>query len=226
MLGSSFSRYNINAKTVSIRSAPDGRIALILGSETETLEYKRSTSELEDALEDIAAILNKHGAGVLYFGIRPDGEVIGQEITANTLRKVSQAIGNHIEPKIYPTVEQVVIDDKPCVRVDFNGDDPPYCKRGRAYIRVADESLQMNASELRNYIKKQLETDVPWDSATSDLTLDDIDDEILIDYIKKANDAGRIEWEYTDVKDTLTRLKLLKNGRLLNTAKAMFSTNP
>ena len=52
----------------------------------------------------IAAILNKHQSGELYFGVKNDGTVIGQEISDESLRKVSQAIGNHIKPAIYPEI--------------------------------------------------------------------------------------------------------------------------
>ena len=36
---------------------------------------------------------------------------------ANTLRDVTRAITDHIEPKIYPTVEKVVLDGKNCIKV-------------------------------------------------------------------------------------------------------------
>ena len=38
--------------------------------ESEFLELKKSTSELKEAIISIVAILNKHGAGELYFGIK------------------------------------------------------------------------------------------------------------------------------------------------------------
>ena len=53
----------------------------------------------------IAAILNKRQKGELYFGVKNDGTVIGQEINDESLRKVSQAIGNHIKPAIYPEIK-------------------------------------------------------------------------------------------------------------------------
>ena len=48
-----------------------------LGKETETLEYKKTTGEMREAMVSIAAILNKHGVGTLYFGVKPSGEAIG-----------------------------------------------------------------------------------------------------------------------------------------------------
>lgn len=51
-----------------------------IGSETEQIEYKKSIGELKEAMFSIAAILNKHQKGELYFGVKNDGTVIGQEV--------------------------------------------------------------------------------------------------------------------------------------------------
>lgn len=40
------------------------------GNESETTEFKTSTNELEEALIDIVAILNKHSKGRLLFGVK------------------------------------------------------------------------------------------------------------------------------------------------------------
>ena len=66
--------------------------------ETETLELKKSTSELKETVISIAAILNKHQKGELYFGIKNDGSVVGQDIGEQTLRDVSKAVSDNIEP--------------------------------------------------------------------------------------------------------------------------------
>lgn len=41
-----------------------------LGIETETLEFKKSTGELKEAMNSICAILNKHQHGELYLMVR------------------------------------------------------------------------------------------------------------------------------------------------------------
>ena len=80
-----------------------------LGIETETLEFKKSTGELKEAVQSICAILNKHQHGELYFGVKPDGTVIGQVVTEESLREVSQKIKNFIEPKIYPVIKFLIL---------------------------------------------------------------------------------------------------------------------
>ena len=85
--------------------------------ETETLEFKKSISELKDGIKSICAILNKHKEGKIIFGIKSDGEVVGQDVNEKTLRDVSKAISDFIEPKIFPKVYEEVIDAP-------NGHDP------------------------------------------------------------------------------------------------------
>lgn len=62
--------------------------------EPETLELKKSTVQLKPAVISIVAMLNKHPEGKLYFGVKDDGIVVGQEIGNDTLRTTSQAISH------------------------------------------------------------------------------------------------------------------------------------
>ena len=41
-----------------------------LGIENETLEFKKSTNELEKGIISLSAMLNKHCEGTLYFGVK------------------------------------------------------------------------------------------------------------------------------------------------------------
>lgn len=57
-------------------------------------------------------MLNKNGYGILYFGVKDNGDVVGQQIGDKTLREISQAIANYIKPQIISTIEHELIDDK------------------------------------------------------------------------------------------------------------------
>src|SRR3989338_2880892 len=122
--------------------------------ESETIDLKKSTSELKEGIISIAAILNKHKQGKLYFGVKNDGAVIGQDVSEKTLREISKAISDFIEPKIYPEITKEIIHGKNCVNVTFSGDSIPYFAYGRAYIRVADENKTLSATELKRLILK------------------------------------------------------------------------
>ena len=55
-----------------------------IGIETELVEFKKTTGELKEGMISIASMLNKNGKGVLYFGVRNDGEIVGQQIGDRT----------------------------------------------------------------------------------------------------------------------------------------------
>jgi ATP-dependent DNA helicase RecG len=120
--------------------------------ESETVELKASLAELRAGLISICAILNKHGAGELWFGLKNDGTARGLTVTNKTLRDLSQAIAAHIEPKIYPNITQEEIAGKTCLKVSFSGKAGPYFAYGRAYMRVADEDRQLTARKLESLI--------------------------------------------------------------------------
>ena len=63
---------------------------LNFGRESEELEFKESTGELHDAVIDIAAMLNRHEKGNLYFGVLPNGDVKGLPIVDSTLTNISK----------------------------------------------------------------------------------------------------------------------------------------
>ena len=52
--------------------------------ENETVEFKKSLSQLKAGLVSIASILNKHGSGELWFGVRNDGKAVGLEAKETT----------------------------------------------------------------------------------------------------------------------------------------------
>ncbi|MFH1200234.1 MAG: RNA-binding domain-containing protein, partial [Candidatus Micrarchaeota archaeon] len=189
--------------------------------ESETLELKKSVSELKEAVISIGAILNKSGRGELYFGIKNDGTVVGQAVFEKTLRDISQAVAAHIEPKIYPKIEKAAVGGSECIRVAFAGDDAPYFAFGRAYIRVADEDRQLSAKGLEKMILRK--TAAKWDSKISEQTVDEIDEETLREFIVRANRSQRIKFNYTSKKNVLEKLNLAKDSKITNAAVLLFS---
>ena len=193
--------------------------------ESEFIELKKSTSELKEAIISIVAMLNKHGAGELYFGIRNDGTALGQDVSDKTLRSISHAILDFIEPKIYPEITAVKLDDKTCIRVKFEGAESPYFAYGRAYLRVADEDRQLTSKELQKIILTNAKNKVPWDLEAPEknpYTIDAINEIALKTFIDRANLVGRIDFPYTNKVEILKKLKLTSGGALTNAAEALF----
>lgn len=194
-------------------------------AESETLELKKSTSELKEAVISICAILNKHGKGRIYFGVKNDGTVSGQQASDTTLRSISQTIADHIEPKIYPKIIVKKILSKPCVLVEFEGHDSPYFAYGRSYIRVADSDRQLAVKELEKFLMRKNNYHSHWESESTDASLKQISVKAVRLFVKRANDAGRMVLRYDNAKNVLNKLGLIKGKRLLNAGRVLFSSD-
>ncbi|MDR1164540.1 MAG: putative DNA binding domain-containing protein [Deltaproteobacteria bacterium] len=217
--------YKINRDSVA-NGAREKNGSMEIWKENEQLEFKRSTAELKEGVMSICAMLNKHGRGQLYFGVRDNGVPLGFDITENTLREISQAIAAHLDPPIYPTVNKVFISEKPCVLVEFSGEARPYNAYGRTYIRVADADRQMSIAEVEKYILKKHEKLNPWDSRVSKETAEIVDEKILQSYLNKAIAVSRIGYQYDNRDSILGKLDLLEDGKLKNAALVMFNSKP
>lgn len=198
-----------------------------LGIENELLEFKKSPSELNEAIIDITAMLNKHGKGTLYFGVRNNGDICGMDISESTTRDVSRKIYEQIKPQIYPTIEIMQIEDKNVIKVCFNGNQKPYSADGRYYNRVADESRKVTPSELTEMILSANYTN--WEKQASDNTIDDIDENQLQLFHAKSISSGRLPYMQYDKVELLSRLHLIADDgiHLNNAGKLLFSNkNP
>lgn len=192
--------------------------------ENEVIEFKKTTGELKEGIISIVSILNKHQSGKLYFGIKDNGEIVGQDVSSKTIREVSKAISENIEPKIYPVVNKIKLDDKECILVEFEGDDIPYLAFGRAYMRVGDEDRQLSMKEIRKLILKDENEIGKWENKVSDYTIEDIDEELLKEFIEKGRKAKRINFPYTNKEEILKKLSLVtKNNELLNAGYILFA---
>ena len=189
--------------------------------ESETLELKRSTSELKEAVISIAAMLNKHRRGEVYFGIRKDGMIMGQHVTDKTIRDISQSISNHVEPRIFPNVSKLEIEDKVCIAVKFEGQEIPYFAYGRAYIRVGDEDRLLSSKEIENLILAKNRDNLRWETRICErATIKDISPEKLKDFLRLSG------LRYDNLMNTLAKLNMISGEIPLNAAVILFGKKP
>ena len=196
--------------------------------ESETVELKKSLAELKEGLVSIAAILNKHGSGELWFGVAPSGKPVGLDVTDKTLRDLSQAIAAHIEPKIYPQVTAQTLSGKTCIQVRFDGQNAPYFAHGRAYMRAADEDRQLSAAELEAIIVDKNQNVLRWDTRALDKPWPDLEIKKVKSFAKRAG----LQWdalgndEKSRLQRALTKLELLQKGEMCNAARLFFAKEP
>ncbi|OIN98269.1 ATP-dependent DNA helicase [Candidatus Desantisbacteria bacterium CG1_02_49_89] len=189
--------------------------------ESENVEFKKSTSELKEAVIAISAILNKHAKGKVYFGIKNDGTVVGQEIGGKTIRDISQAVSSNVEPRIYPKIAAEKINGKRCAVIEFEGTEIPYLAFGKAYMRVSDENKQLSARELEKMFLAKNKDKLNWDTLVCEKAkYSHISSKKLRSFLKIAG------LKYDDIKSSLQKLGLCSDGKIRNAAVMLFARDP
>jgi ATP-dependent DNA helicase RecG len=195
---------------------------IIEKGESESLEFKKSTSQLDKSLKSICGFLN-HKGGKVYFGIDKTGKIIGQEVSDQTLKSISQKIRQRIKPEISPEIKVIEIEGKNVIEVKAKeGNNKPYYLNGIAYKRVGTENPAIPPEELERIILEKRKR--YWDSEIcEEASLKDIDEEKVKWFLRKAKYERNFDVDTeTPVKEALERLKLMKGEKLTNAAVLLF----
>ena len=192
--------------------------------ENETVEFKKTTSEIKEGVISLSSMLNKIGACKLYFGVKNNGEIIGLNIGQHTTSDISRAIKEHLKPNVVPTIEVRTEQGKQIIAVTVQGEETPYSAYGRYYIRSDDEDLIMTNSQLESFFSGKKYDYSKWEKESTEYGIDDVDEELLIRYVNEGNDSGRINFLYRDIRTTLVKLELMNGDHLNNAGYYLFST--
>jgi len=120
---------------------------LIARGEGQQLEFKRSLAELDTATRTVTAFANTDG-GVLLFGVRDSGEIVGIEISQTTKERIVNRITGATDPVVYPSVEHVTVEGRMVIVVQVApSDNRPHLAEGRAYKRVGAADVQLERDE-------------------------------------------------------------------------------
>ena len=198
-----------------------------IGKESETIEFKKSTSELKEGIKSISSILNKHNKGILYFGVRDDGVVCGQQIGKETIRTISRDIRDRIKPECkFEIINKKTIDGLEFIKVMFNGDRRPYSYDGKYFMRFSDQDRQMTPYELEKLFKIKKKDYSEWEISNSYVDIKEVDEKLIRKVISNGFMNKRIPYEYKNVYDMLNKFGLIFNKNTLNNAgNILFSKN-
>ena len=198
---------------------------LVKRGESEEVEFKKSTAQLDRALKSVCSFLN-HKGGRVYFGISK-GKIVGQEVSEQTLKSISQKIRQRIKPEISLEIKVLEIEDKKIIEVKIKeGDNKPYYLDGIAYKRVGTENVVVPPEELERIILEKRR--VYWDSQIyKEVSFRDIDEEKVRWFVNKAKTERNLKIdEKLPISELLERLELAKKGELTNAAVLLFAKNP
>ena len=165
---------------------------IIAGGESESVEFKKSTSLIREGIETLCAFAN-HKGGRLFFGIHDNGTVLGQQVADDTLKNLANAIKLNTDPKLYPRIEKITIDEKTCILVTIE-ESPlkPHLAYGRAFIRVGAANQRLDR-EHYEYLLQQRFNGYGFDYQTQPRAgIDDLDLDTLYEFLETANSVRNL----------------------------------
>ena len=193
--------------------------------ESETLEFKRSTGELREAMQTLCAFAKGSG-GIVLIGVRSDGKIIGQQVTEQTLHEIAAA-RDRFEPPIDVTLEQIEVASGRAVLVLVvagTSDSAPCAYDGRAFERIGNTTRRMSQERFEALLLDRAHSRRRWENQIADeITIKDIDREEVSRIIEAARSTGRLVGPVGRSKpELLDRLGVRHKGRLLRAAVVLF----
>ena len=183
--------------------------------ESVKVEFKESTAELKQALEDICAFANS-GEGILYFGITDDGKIRGQDVSDRTIQKVTTSILSSIEPRVYPNIYEDTINGKTILIVDVkNGPDCPYFYKGKAYKRIGTSNAYLSRYEVEKALCERDNPKYRYEKTIIKEYEGVLDRKTINWFLKKAKEERSLPVDENDKQnDILKKLNLVTDGKL------------
>jgi ATP-dependent DNA helicase RecG len=197
---------------------------IVAQGESETLEFKKTTGQRSEAMHDLCAMLN-HRGGRVFFGVEPQGKIVGQQVAERTLEEIAQEI-QQIEPPVFPQIDRVDVKlgAQVVVVTVGTGGNRPYSYRRQAYKRVGNTSLKMSRDEYNAMLIERVHGERRWETEpASDWSIPDVERAEITRTVDEAIRRGRLEDPGTrDTKALLRGLGLLRDDVLLRAAVVLF----
>jgi ATP-dependent DNA helicase RecG len=200
---------------------------LVRQGEGPTLEFKRSTGELREAMEALCGMLNAEGGCVL-IGVGPKGTLNGQQVSDNTVHEITQAL-DRFEPSAKVTIGRTRVQagrEVVTLSVEANQEAAPFTYDGRAFVRVGNTTRRMKQARYEELLLERAHARRRWENLPAvGVQLDDLDREEIMRTREAAIRNRRISAETAaDAGDVLDRLGLRRGGVLTQAAQVLYGT--
>lgn len=205
----------------------DELIRLLKEGEGATLEFKRTTGELREALQTACAFLNGAG-GMILFGIRPDEKADGQHVTEQTIREIAQAM-DRFEPPVNIPIQRISTGagrEVLVLRVEGTSDSIPFTYEGRPYERVGNTTRKMSQERYEALLLERGHARRRWENLpVVDVRLSDLDREEILRTREAAIQQRRISAGTSqNIGDILDRLGLRRDGVITQAAQVLYGS--
>lgn len=199
---------------------------MIETGESETVEFKKSTAELEAAFRTVCAFLNGVG-GIVVLGVNNAGKVVGQDVADSTKKMIAAYIGK-IEPHTQLDITYPKIKGRTIIVIKANaGTRAPYVYDGRPYQRRQSTTVAMPQHRYEELLAARNQINHAWEKCIANKKYEGLlDIELMLGIIRAGVDKKRLPESALreKPKKLLERLNLIDDSKMINAAVALFGT--
>ena len=200
---------------------------LASASEGVDVEFKETTGQLNRGMETLCGMMNGNG-GIVVFGVTNKGKIIGQDKGDNTTRESGEAL-RKFDPAVDIQPYYIEIEDtgKFLIAFQTDGQDPdkPFLWDGKPYLRHDSVTSVMPREKFIRLHELQHGLIYKWENeVNASLKIEDLDERLIMNVVHGAVRRGRLSNDALNdsVSTALTRLNLVKNGSVCNSAAVLF----
>jgi len=200
---------------------------LVATGESDRLEFKKTTGELNGGMQTLCGMLNGRGGCVL-FGVTEGGRIIGQDVADATLKEIANAIGR-IDPAMTFLQERLHLPSGREVLVIVADSSPsaPHVFHGRPYQRIHSTTSLMPQAEYERKLLDRGHAVRRWETQpATGFTFDRLDASEVSRLLTDAVAAGRLEATVTTPAEALAKMHLMSNGVPTRSAVVAFAIDP
>lgn len=200
---------------------------LASASEGVDVEFKETTGQLNRGMETLCGMMNGNG-GIVVFGVTNKGKIIGQDKGDKTTREIGEAL-RKFDPAVDIQPDYIEIEDTGKFLIAFQTDgqepDKPFLWDGKPYIRHDSVTSVMPREKFVRLHELQHGLIYKWENeVNATLKIEDLDERLIMNVVHGAVRRGRLSNDALNdsVSTLLTRLNLVKNGSVCNSAAVLF----
>lgn len=173
----------------------------------------------------MCAFANGEGGRVLV-GVKPDGKVVGQQVSEQTFHEIADA-REKFEPPLMFDVERVDLGPDRTVlilQVPGRSDSVPFTYDGRPFERVDNTTRRMSRERFEELVVDRAHGRRRWENQEAEeVTIRDIDRDEVLRIIEAARSTGRLVGPVgRSLPDLLDRLGVRRKGTILRAAVVLF----
>ena len=193
---------------------------IIPEKESDTVEFKSSFSK--EVIETVAAFSNTHGGKVL-LGINNNKEIIGVDVSEESIQKWINEIKQKTQPAIFPNFKTIEIDNKEIIEINVN-EFPikPVAYKNRYFSRRKNSNHLLTIDEITEI--RFVSLNYSFDSFAVETKFEELDTNAIAFFSKRLTESGRFLSSGNTIDD-FKKLGLIINDNLTRASQLLFGTH-